>query len=476
MDVEELVLELENIGAIKFGEFKLKSGLMSPVYFDLRVIVSYPKLLDSVAQIMLNEVQSVKKSSSLVCGVPYTALPIATMMSVKGNLPMVVRRKEAKDYGTKKMVEGKWEVGQDCIIVEDVITSGGSVKETAQLLRDHQMQVSTCVVLLDREQGGRQNLTAAGINVISIFPITRVLDILLSRGRVTSSTCEAVRAFINNNQTHNTLAGKTNGTTPGGQSPSYMSFKSRLQHTTNPVNKRLLEIMIKKESNLCVAVDKIKSADVLDLVEKVGKSVAVVKLHSDIVQDWSKQTQDELIRMSKENDFLLFEDRKLADIGNTVKHQSASISEWADLLTVHGLPGPGLLQGVKDGCMSTGKTLGVLLVAEMSNAGNLFTSEFTQAVVNMGEKEEWAHTLSGFIAQSRVSQKPGMLQLTPGVHMAEASDKGDQRYTSPLQAVTEKGADLVIVGRGICADDSPGLKAEEYRQEAWKAYISTIQE
>ena len=90
-NIDDLVMELHNIGAIKFGEFKLKSGQMSPVYFDLRVIVSYPKLLESVAEIMLANIDEGKKSDSLICGVPYTALPIASIMSVKSNHLMISR-------------------------------------------------------------------------------------------------------------------------------------------------------------------------------------------------------------------------------------------------------------------------------------------------------------------------------------------------------------------------------------------------
>ena len=125
---EELVVELFHLGAVKFGEFTLKSGLSSPFYIDLRVIITRPQLVRQVSRftflilLFLNLLTSISPSPSslmweavkskymqtfdLICGVPYTGLPIACCLSVQNDVSMVMKRKEAKDYGTKRMVEG----------------------------------------------------------------------------------------------------------------------------------------------------------------------------------------------------------------------------------------------------------------------------------------------------------------------------------------------------------------------------------
>jgi uridine monophosphate synthetase len=174
MQKEELLRQLVKIEAVRFGRFKLKSGIESPVYVDLRLVISYPKLLTALAEAL--HATARPAHYELLCGVPYTALPIATAISLQHNIPMVLRRKEKKDHGTGKIIEGVFRPGQRCLIVEDVITSGQSILETARELRGVGLQIEDAVVLIDRQQGGRGALEREGITLHAVATLADLLE------------------------------------------------------------------------------------------------------------------------------------------------------------------------------------------------------------------------------------------------------------------------------------------------------------
>jgi len=166
MQKSELIKQLYEIGVIKKGSFTLKSGAVSPIYMDLRLIISYPKILQAVAEQIWGQISQC--STKFLCGVPYTALPIATCISVQQNIPMLLRRKEAKAYGTKKMIEGVYQAGDTCLVIEDVITTASSVIETIDALAAEGIVVPQVACFIDREQGGREALAARGCELFSV--------------------------------------------------------------------------------------------------------------------------------------------------------------------------------------------------------------------------------------------------------------------------------------------------------------------
>ncbi len=159
---------------------------------------AFPEVLKAVAEAMWNQVKDLK--FDLVCGVPYTALPIATAISLEHNIPMIMRRKEVKDYGTKKAIEGAFTAGQQVLVVEDLVTSGSSVFETIEPIEIEGLKTTDVVVMLDREQGGKKHISEKGKNLHSVITISELVEILQQNNKLDSETVQKVKEFIQNNQ------------------------------------------------------------------------------------------------------------------------------------------------------------------------------------------------------------------------------------------------------------------------------------
>ncbi|CAG2226515.1 UMPS [Mytilus edulis] len=463
-----LILELHKKEAVKFGNFTLKSGIQSPVYFDLRVIVSYPKLMKIVAELMWDLVEKDNCHFESICGVPYTALPIATVLSVDHNYPMLIRRKEAKDYGTKKMIEGHYKPGEVCLIVEDVVTSGTSVLETVQTLGDVNIKVTDAVVLMDREQGAKTTLKNKGINVHSVCTLSQVLDVLSSAGKLDQDTVNRTKQFIQQNRFD------VPNSSDSSQKKKSQTYKERSSTCTHPLVQQLYKIMHLKKSNLALSVDLQNSQQILQTVDKLGPHLCIVKTHVDIIEDFSPQFTASLRDLAAKHNFLIFEDRKFGDIGKTVKSQYEGgiykISSWADIVNAHPVPGDGVVKGLKEAVTGTSK--GCLLVAEMSSAGSLARNEYTKGAIKMAEDHK--DFVIGFICQSRLIDDYNFVHMTPGVKLSEGGDSLGQQYKTPEEAILKKGADVIIVGSGILATDDPVQAAIQYKEAGYKAYEESL--
>ena len=189
---------LLDAGCIKFGEFTLKSGLKSPIYIDLRYIISFPKLLEQIGAAYLPLLETL--NFSRIAGLPYAAIPIATAISLAGDYPMIYPRKEAKTYGTKADIEGEYHAGETVVVIDDLATTGGSKFEAIEKLTGVGLVVKDVVVLVDRQSGAKESLEQAGYNLHAVLTITQLLDYWEANGMVSKEKIEETREFLK--QTH----------------------------------------------------------------------------------------------------------------------------------------------------------------------------------------------------------------------------------------------------------------------------------
>ena len=147
----QIIRELSKVGAIKRGQFTLKSGEISSVYVNLREAVTEPHILKMLCSYIIKDLDSCEYE--LICGVPYGAWPLATALSLQTGKPTLLLRKEAKVHGTKNLVDGAYKEGQRVLLIEDVVTSGGSVLKSLKELTNLKLQVASVYSVLDRESG-----------------------------------------------------------------------------------------------------------------------------------------------------------------------------------------------------------------------------------------------------------------------------------------------------------------------------------
>lgn len=196
-----LTLALADMGAIKFGDFVLASGKRSPIYIDLRLLASHPAVLRQAAYAYAQRIREIlppegAPSGLRLAAIPYAALPIGAAVALEMDLPLIYPRKEAKAYGTARQVEGAFEAGDPAIVLDDLITTGGSKLTAIEPLQQAGLQVRDVVVLIDREQGGRQELEAAGYRLHAVLGLGEMLGVLEGAGRINSAQRSQVAAFL----------------------------------------------------------------------------------------------------------------------------------------------------------------------------------------------------------------------------------------------------------------------------------------
>ena len=171
MNKNELIHLLKECGAVQFGKFVLTSGAVSDYYIDIKKASTNPKILKMIVQAMAEYVEGY----DLLAGMEIGAIPLVTALSLETNIPYVILRKEKREHGTSKQIEGGDVKGKKVLIIEDVTTSGGSVAKSIQLIRENQGLVDEVIVVVDRESGAEEKLKNVDV---SFIPLLSVSDIL----------------------------------------------------------------------------------------------------------------------------------------------------------------------------------------------------------------------------------------------------------------------------------------------------------
>lgn len=172
LELRELGREIVKASYLK-GEFILRSGKKSDRYFDKFLFETDPGLLHHLGKHLA---QLVPADTQLLAAPELGAVLLGGAVSMQMGLPLVLVRKEPKGYGTAKQIEGRFEIGRRVTVIEDVVTTGGDSLRTVEVLRAARLEVIHLVVVLDRGEGGEDNIAQAGV---PYSPLFRISDLTL---------------------------------------------------------------------------------------------------------------------------------------------------------------------------------------------------------------------------------------------------------------------------------------------------------
>lgn len=384
-----LLADLYENNIIKYGSFILKSGQTSDYYIDIKSAISYPKLMKKIV-VEFSEIlgDAVHDENVCICGVPHGAVPFAAALSYETKIPLIMIRKDVKAHGTQKRIEGRFNKNTRVILVEDVITTGASMMEAAQILMDEGLQVIKLLSIVNRESL-RISFNGHTVDTLLQIPIKPSLN--------------------------------------------------------------LCKDYIRRKGKLCVAADMTTSKELIELIHMVGPHISILKIHIDIISDFSEELIYELIKLKHKYTFLIWEDRKFADIGSIVSNQihggMYKISSWADLISMHLISGPGILQ-------ESGRC-GIIAIGSMSSRETLAGEEYLQKCIDMVENNP---NVVGVVTQ--FDFKSNQLKIIPGVNISASVDHKDQQYS----ALSSKSwGNIFVVGRDITNSGDCVQRCKEYK-------------
>lgn len=424
-----------NLDIIKYGNFKLKSGVASTVYIDFRKLVSYTQLysyLETLTDLIFPELFT--DTNIKLMPIPIGGIPFGSYLSYSKKIPYVIVRDKIKNHGTGKILEGNIDIINDkFIIIEDVITSGKSILETLETISRNDysfLNYKAIFCICNRNN----------IEKINDLPIYSLF------------TLSEIEEFINK------LILSRNGI---DYKPIF--FNSKLAN-------ELYLLALKKKSNIILSCDSNNIFTILNTIRYTGHLIVGVKLHLDNVNIKINHTSffyDELTRLKKEFEFIVIEDAKFADIEVITVEKINSITtkyNFIDAITIHSVSGLSILESSK-----INKEL--IIVCEMSSSNNLLNNKYIDNTLNMIRNSK--NIPMGLVCQNKIPNKIipfEYLTMSPGINIDNKTDDNNQNYTFPDNNINKRGL-FWIVGRAITNNEYIEESCEKYKNIGWKYFL-----
>jgi len=174
----EICKILNKIGALQFGAFKLTSGRISPYYIDLRIVPSFPAAFQKICDFYVDFIRKEIESTNFerIAGIPVAGIPFASIIAYQLKKPFLYIRKGVRLHGRQRRIEGILAPGDRILLVDDLVTTGISLRNAAKAIRAEGGVVMNAVVLLDREEGGEEKLEKNGIKLYAMLNVSDIAE------------------------------------------------------------------------------------------------------------------------------------------------------------------------------------------------------------------------------------------------------------------------------------------------------------
>lgn len=195
---EAVAKALADANVVKFGEFKLASGLVSPIYVDLRILPSYPESMQAITAELSKVVKKIKPD--VVAGAETAGIPLSTAISLKTKIPMIYVRKQPKSYGRQEQIEGILEKGQKVILIDDMATNAFSKLKFVDGIKASGGIVEDVLIVLDREQGGVEALAEKGVKLRCLITLKELLAYMKDNSLIDDNKYDGILDYLEKNK------------------------------------------------------------------------------------------------------------------------------------------------------------------------------------------------------------------------------------------------------------------------------------
>lgn len=481
LNKNQLLSKLYNAGLFTLEQTVLKSGKKSPYYCDFRSLVSQPELYQEVIDFCVDRIQKLNLTYQHLACVPIGSLPFTTSIANTLNCSFVIPRSETKSYGKKCSVEGNLNLNDTVVVIEDVVTTGNSVLDAVETLKNSGAIVEHIVVLFDREEEAEPMIKNKNIQFHSLLNLNDFIKYLESNQITDNLHLEQLKFHQEKyKKIQLEVYGKneTDVKLQDRKDKLNNDYKSLL---SSAFNKNLLTIIKEKKTSLCLSLDVATWNIGKHILEKCAPFICMVKLHLDLIQDWNSTATTELIAMSKKHHFLIMEDCKLDDtppiIEKKVYGGHYKYGNWVDAITMNCLNFSANHEIVcRSGLQKRDKSsvLTVIPVGQYNVSSSLVNKELSHRFLEqLNSQKDERFKCNTVIQQTLFKTENQFLRMTPGV--VEKEDdliflENKLKYRTIEDAMLKDRNHIVIIGSNILEDDNIEEKCKQCAVKTWNHF------